>query len=130
MNSVALVGRLTRDPELRTTQVGVAACTFTVAVDRRYTTKDGKREADFIVCVAWRQTAEFVHKYFTKGQRIGLTGSLQTRQYQAQDGSNRTVCEVVVDNVEFVEKKQDSGHAATHGQEDFVEVDDEQGLPF
>jgi len=129
MNSVALVGRLTRDPELRQTQSGISVASFTVAVDRRYTNNDGQREADFIACVAWRQTAEFIAKYFTKGQRIGLTGSLQTRQYTAQDGSKRTVCEVVAENVEFVERKADAAQGAPQGLQEAT-AEDNQDLPF
>lgn len=129
MNIVALVGRLTRDPEMRQTQSGISVASFTVAVDRRYTNNDGQREADFIACVAWRQTAEFVAKYFTKGQRIGLTGSLQTRQYTAQDGSKRTVCEVVAENVEFVERKADAAQGAPQGLQEAT-PEDNQDLPF
>lgn len=129
MNSVSLVGRLTRDPELRQTQSGLSVASFTVAVDRRYTNNDGQREADFIACVAWRQTAEFVAKYFVKGQRIGLTGSLQTRQYTAQDGSKRTVCEVVAENVEFVERKADAAQGAPQGLQEAT-PEDNQDLPF
>ena len=129
MNSVSLVGRLTRDPELRQTQSGISVASFTVAVDRRYTNNDGQREADFIACVAWRQTAEFIAKYFTKGQRIGLTGSIQTRQYTAQDGSKRTVCEVVADNVEFVERKADAAQGAPQGLQEAT-PEDNQDLPF
>ena len=101
MNAVILVGNLARDPELCTTQSGVALCNLTIAVNRRFANADGQREADFINCVAWRQTAEFIHKYFQKGQKIVLRGSLQTRSYDAQDGSKRYVTEVMVDEAEF-----------------------------
>lgn len=111
MNQVQLVGNIARDPEFRTTLSGIAACTFTVACQRRYANAQGVREADFIQCVAWRQTAEFVHRYFIKGNKIGLTGSIQTRSYDAQDGSKRYVTEVVVDNVEFVAAKSDGSGA-------------------
>lgn len=104
MNKVILVGRLTRDPELRNTPSGIACCTFTVACDRRYADQSGNRQADFLNCVAWRERAEFVAKYFAKGRRIGLEGSIQTRSYE-KDGQNRTVTEILVDNVEFVENK-------------------------
>ena len=150
MNQVQLVGNIARDPEFRTTQSGIAACTFTVACQRRYANAQGVREADFIQCVAWRQTAEFVHRYFNKGNKIGLTGSIQTRSYDAQDGSKRYVTEVVVDKVEFVAAKSDgSGAPAAQAQssyqqpqqqapvqphqmamnEGFTEVDDDE-LPF
>lgn len=104
MNKVILVGRLTRDPELRNTPSGIACCTFTVACDRRYADQSGNRQADFLNCVAWRERAEFVTKYFAKGRRIGLEGSIQTRSYE-KDGQNRTATEILVDNVEFVENK-------------------------
>lgn len=104
MNKVILVGRLTRDPELRNTPFGIACCTFTVACDRRYADQSGNRQADFLNCVAWRERAEFVAKYFAKGRRIGLEGSIQTRSYE-KDGQNRTATEILVDNVEFVENK-------------------------
>ena len=110
MNSVCLMGRLTGDPELKTTQSGVSVTSFSVAVDRAYRSKDQERQTDFINCVAWRQTAEFISRYFRKGQRIALQGSLQSRKYTANDGSQRTVFEVVVDNAFFCESK--GGNAA------------------
>lgn len=106
MNSVVLVGRLTKDPELRTTQSGVSVCSFTVACDRRYT-QDGKREADFINCIAWRQSGEFVSRYFTKGNRIALEGSIQTRSWDDQNGNKRYATEVVVDHAEFAQSKSE-----------------------
>ena len=105
MNSICLMGRLTGDPELKTTQSGVSVTSFSVAVDRAYRSKDQERQTDFINCVAWRQTAEFISRYFRKGQRIALQGSLQSRRYTANDGSQRTVYEVVVDNAFFCESK-------------------------
>lgn len=109
MNQVQLVGNLTRDPEGGTTQSGIAYCRFTVACQRRFANQQGVREADFISCVAWRQTAEFIQRYFSKGSRIGLVGSIQTGSYTAQDGSKRYTTEVLVDNVEFVSSRSDSG---------------------
>ncbi len=103
MNSICLMGRLTGDPELKTTQSGVSLTNFSVAVDRR--SKDQERQTDFINCVAWRYTAEFITRYFRKGQRIAVQGSLQSRSYTANDGSKRTVYEVVVDNAFFCESK-------------------------
>ena len=105
MNSICLMGRLTGDPELKTTQSGVSVTSFSVAVDRAYRSKDQERQTDFINCVAWRGTAEFISRYFRKGQRIALQGSLQSRKYTANDGSQRTVYEVVVDNAFFCESK-------------------------
>lgn len=112
MNQVQLVGNLTRDPEGGTTQSGIAYCRFTVACQRRFTNAQGVREADFISCLAWRQTAEFIQRYFSKGSRIGLVGSIQTGSYTAQDGSKRYTTEVLVDNVEFVGSRQDGGGQA------------------
>ena len=110
MNSICLMGRLTGDPELKTTQSGISVTSFRVAVDRAYRAKDQERQADFIPCVAWRNTAEFISRYFRKGQRIALQGSLQSRTYTANDGSQRTAYEVVVDNAFFCESK--GGNAA------------------
>lgn len=104
MNKVALVGRLTRDPELRTTANGVSVCTFTVAVNRRFRNAQGEYEADFISCVAWRQQAEFLAKYFAKGRMVGICGSIQTRNYE-KDGQRVYVTEVSVDEVHFVDSK-------------------------
>lgn len=113
MNRVILIGRLTADPELRQTQSGVAVCRFTIAVDRKFKNKDtGEKEADFITCQAWRQTAEFVGRYFTKGYMIALEGSLRTGKYQDKNHSDVThyTTDVMVDNVEFCGgKKENSG---------------------
>ncbi len=102
MNKVILIGNLARDPEMHTTQGGVSKCSFTVAVTRRFANQQGVREADFIPVVAWRQTAEFCGRYFQKGKKIAVVGSIQTRSYDAQDGTKRYVTEVVADEVEFV----------------------------
>lgn len=112
MNKVILVGRLTADPELRQTQSGVASCKFTVAVDRKFADKNtGEKQSDFITCVAWRQTAEFVSRYFNKGKMIALEGSLRTGKYQDKNHEDVThyTTEVYVDNVEFVGGKGDGG---------------------
>lgn len=113
MNRVTLIGRLTADPELRQTQSDVAVCRFTIAVDRKFKNKDtGEKEADFITCQAWRQTAEFVGRYFTKGSMIALEGSLRTGKYQDKNHSDVThyTTDVMVDNVEFCGgKKENSG---------------------
>lgn len=102
MNKVELVGRLTKDPESKMTSNQNHFCNFTIAVDRRFKDANGQRQADFINCVAWRQTAEFIQKYFKKGNRIGVCGSIQTRSYE-DDGTKHFITEVVVDEVEFVE---------------------------
>ena len=102
MNKVILVGNLTRDPEYRTTPSGAAVCNFSIAVQRRFANQQGVREADFINCVAWRQNADFVARYLTKGSKVAVEGSIQTRSYDAQDGTKRYVTEIVVDSVESV----------------------------
>lgn len=114
MNNICLLGRLTADPELRHTPSQVAVTSFTVAVDRSYTPKGQERQADFIPVVAWRQTAEFVCRYFRKGQRIALQGSLQSRSYTDKDGNKRTAYEVVADNVFFAESKNGGAALASH----------------
>ena len=115
MNVVCLVGRLTADPELRQTPNGTNVCSFSVAVNRAFAGANGERQADFINCVAWRQTAEFIARYFRKGQNIGLNGTIQTRTYQDKDtGKNRTAFEVVINNAYFVESKgtsQNTGYS-------------------
>ena len=115
MNMVCLLGRLTADPELRHTQSQVPVTSFTLAVDRAYQPKGQERQADFINVVAWRQTAEFVTRYFHKGQRLALTGTLQSRRYVDKDGNNRTAYEVVADNVFFAESKSQSGNGYNQG---------------
>ena len=106
MNSVCLLGRLTADPELRQTQSQIPVLSFTIAVDRAFQPKgQEQRQADFINLVAWRQTAEFISRYFKKGQRIAVHGSLQARQYTDKEGNKRTAYEVVVDNAFFCESK-------------------------
>lgn len=105
LNIVALMGRLTHTPELKTTQNGTSVCSFSIAVDRTYTQKGEERKADFIDIVAWRQTAEFICKYFQKGSMIAIDGSIQTRSYQDKQGSNRTKVEVLANNVSFCGSK-------------------------
>jgi single-strand DNA-binding protein len=108
MNKIILVGRLTKDPELRSTTSGISTVTFSVAVNRNYKNKDGNYEADFINCVAFRNQADFISKYFKKGGLIGIEGRIQTRNYDAQDGTKRYVTEVMIENVEFVGGKNDN----------------------
>ena len=102
MNKVILIGRLTKDPELRTIASGNATTSFTIAVNRNFTNQNGEREADFINCVAWRKQAENVAKYCTKGSQVAVEGRIQPRSYDAQDGTKRYVTEVVADNVTFL----------------------------
>ena len=142
LNMVALMGRLTDEPELRHTANGIPVVSFTLAVERRF--KSGEeRTADFINIVAWRQSAEFVSKYFRKGQLVAVDGSIQTRRYQDKDGNNRTAFEVVANNVHFAEPKRDSapvrddnGFApqpaafSNTNADDFAEIATDEDLPF
>ena len=152
LNTITIMGRLVRDPELRRTQSGTAVCSFTVAVDRDFQSKDGgERQTDFIDVVAWRQTGEFVSKYFAKGRMIVVSGSLQSRKWQDRNGQNRISWEVIADNVYFGDSKREGnggydapaysapaysapagGYTApVGGTSDFSEIDDEDGdLPF
>lgn len=144
INTVALMGCLTADPELKHTSNGIAVVSFCVAVNRRF--KD--QQADFINCVAWRQTAEFICKYFVKGQMIGLEGSIQTRNYTDQDGNKRNATEVLVENASFCESKKSESNSRpspsaaapaaaapspgyfSGSSEDFEEITPDDDLPF
>ena len=143
LNRILIMGRLTRDPELRRTQSGTAVTSFSVAVDRDFKSQNGEKETDFIDVVAWRATAEFVAKYFTKGQLAVIEGRLQIRDWQDRDGNKRRTAEVVADNVYFGESKRSGGYdapaynapaggyAAPVGGDQFAEIDEEDGdLPF
>lgn len=146
LNKIVLMGRLTRDPELRRTQQGTAVASFSLAVDRDYKAKGAEKETDFIDIVAWRNTAEFVSKYFSKGRMAVVEGRLQVRSYTDKEGNNRRAAEVVADNIYFGDSKKDgnSGNgnygAADYGggyeggsyeSGDFHEVSEEEGeLPF
>ena len=144
MNKVILIGNLASDPEPFTTQSGISRSTFRIAVQRRFANAQGVREADFIPVVAWRQSADFVNRYLTKGSKVAVEGSMQVRSYDAQDGSKRYVTEVIADSVESVGSRGDSqGQArprdngptpppaapAGPAMNDFTEVDDDE-LPF
>ena len=148
LNHITIMGRLTRDPELRRTGSGVAVASFTLAVDRDFGGRDGgERETDFIDCVAWRQTGEFVSKYFTKGRMAVVSGRLQIRGWTDKDGNKRRTAEVVADNVYFGDSKRDGdtagGYSAPAGSfggysapaaapaSDFAMLeDDDAQLPF
>lgn len=108
-NEVILGGRLTADPELKTTQNGLAVTTFTIAINRRNAKDGAEQKADFIVCTAWRQTAELITRYFRKGSCICVTGALQSRSWDDKDGKKRFATEVLVDSVHFVDSKAESG---------------------
>ena len=143
MNKVILVGNLTRDPELITTNNGVSVCRFGIACQRRFANQNGEREADFINIVAWRATADFCYKYFKKGNKVALVGSLQTRSYDAQDGTKRYSTDVVAEEVEFLSTKGSSNAeeisepaetgSKSSGKNDVVnkfEPIDDDNLPF
>ena len=114
LNHITIMGRLTRDPELRRTGSGIAVASFTLAVDRDYSPRDGgERETDFIDCVAWRQTGEFVSKYFTKGRMAVVSGRLQIRSWTDKDGNKRRSAEVVADNVYFGDSRRDGDNSGS-----------------
>lgn len=127
LNHISLLGRLTRDPELRRTQTGVAVANFAIACDRDRNA-DGERQTDFIEIVAWRNTAEFVSKYLKKGSLVAISGRLQMRRYTANDGTNRTQAEVVADSVYFGKSKREQVPVTSS---EFSELDEDDGnLPF
>ena len=149
LNKIILMGRLTRDPELRRTQSGTAVTSFSLAVDRDFKSQSGEKETDFIDIVAWRGTAEFVSKYFTKGRMAVVEGRLQIRDWTDRDGGERRSAEVIADNVYFGDSKREGGSdyspapaygtpapsrgyaAPAGGQSDFAEIGEEDGeLPF
>lgn len=141
LNQIIIMGRLTRDPELRRTGSGVAVTSFTVAVDRDFAQKDsGEKETDFIDCVAWRQTGEFVEKYFSKGRMAVVAGRLQIRNWNDKDGNKRRSAEVIVENIYFADSKKESGGSGGNygagvpvqpSASDFpVLEDDDAQLPF
>lgn len=146
LNSVILMGRLTADPELKTTSSNLSVLSFSVAVDRNYQAQGQERQADFINCVAWRQNAEFISRYFRKGQMIAIQGSIQTRSYEDRNGNKRTAVEVVVDRASFCGSKSETGAASANayqapaaqpasyqnsGSEDFSDIAAvEDDLPF
>lgn len=123
MNKVVIAGNLTKDPEKRTTQQGTSVTSFTVAVRRRFKNQGGNYDADFINCVAWRGTADFVAQYFSKGSRIGVVGSIQTRSYEDNSGNKRYITEVIADEVEFEGGKQQDRTGKADQQESLVDRD-------
>ena len=139
MNKVILIGNLANDPESRTTQSGIAQCSFRLAVQRRFKGANGERETDFLPVVCWRQTAEFAQRYLAKGRKVAVEGSIQTRSYDAQDGSKRYVTEIIADSVEAVGGREDGAQGAQSAnraqepaldhQMGFTEVNDDE-LPF
>lgn len=146
LNFIVIMGRLTRDPEIRRTASGTAVANFSVAVDRDFPSQDGSRETDFIDCVAWKHTAEFIGKYFSKGKQIVAKGRLQIRSWEDKDGNKRRTAEIVVDTAYFSGAKSDSASegkmaysnagygvpaAIAPGPEDYpLLTDDDPGLPY
>ncbi len=139
MNKVILIGNLASDVESKTTSSGIANCTFRLAVQRKFANSNGVREADFLPIVCWRQTAELCSKYLLKGRKVAVEGSIQTRSYDAKDGTKRYVTEIIAESVEFLSSREESSAPAPannivkQAQETFgngfVEVDDDT-LPF
>lgn len=149
LNVVAIMGRLVADPELRTTQSGTNVCSFRIACDRNFARQGEQRQADFINCVAWRNTAEFITRYFQKGSMIAVTGSIQTRNYEDKNGNKRTAVEVLVDQASFCGSKAETGTGnnnynqgysapaqpaapsfSTGSDGDFEEISGDDDLPF
>ena len=133
MNEVILIGNLASDVESRTTNSGIANCTFRLAVQRRFANANGQREADFLPIVCWRQTAELCSKYLLKGRKVAVEGSIQTRSYDAQDGTKRYVTEIIADNVEFLSSREEGASPApapiARPEPGFAPVEDDE-LPF
>ena len=111
MNKCILMGRLTKEPEVKNTSNQVAVCKFTIAVDRKFKDANGQKQTDFINCVAWRQTATFISSYFHKGSKIAIVGSIQTRTFDGDDGKRQYITEVVIDEADFVESKNSSSQS-------------------
>ena len=128
INNVTLMGRLTAAPELKQTTNGTSVTSFCIAVDRRFQAKGEEKQADFINCVAWRNTADFIAKYFGKGDMIALTGEIQTRKYTDKSGNNRVAVEVVADNASFCGGK--NGGGASEPKYNFEEITVDDDLPF
>ena len=140
MNKAVLIGRLTKDPEVRTTASGIKTASFTLAVDRNYKNSDGEREADFIPIVTWRGAAELAEKYLTKGKQLAVSGRIQTRNYEDRDGNRRFVTEVVADELQFLSsvnnqssksgstQKEETGDSFSVPLDGFEEID--TNIPF
>lgn len=138
MNKVYLIGNLTRDPDMRSTQTGISVCNFTIAVNRRAKDANGNQQADFFNIVAWRNLADLCGQYLVKGRKVAVVGAIQTRTYETQDGQKRTAVDIVADEVEFLSQAQGGAQAAyappaqtskTPADMGFTQVEDEE-LPF
>ena len=130
MNKCILVGNLARDPELTTTSNGVAVCRFSIAVSRRYANADGGRETDFLNIVVWRSLGENCHKFLKKGSKVGVVGNIQSRSYDATDGSKRYVTEIVAEEVEFLSTKTADEPKSSNEEVSKLQPIDDDGLPF
>ena len=130
MNKVFLVGNLTRDPELATTNSGVSVCRFSIAVQRRFSNAEGEREADFFNIITWRGQADICAKYLKKGSKCGIIGSLQNRSYEAQDGTKRYVTEITADEVEFLSSRAGGEEVTKKEEVTKLEPIDDDSLPF
>jgi len=134
MNRVFLIGNLTRDPELAVTNSGISVCRFSIAVSRRFSNQEGEREADFFNIVVWRAAGENCHKFLKKGSKCAVVGSLQNRSYDAQDGTKRTITEIIADEVEFLTSKSNSDNdgRAMESKKEVSELEpiDDDNLPF
>lgn len=128
MNKVILIGNLTKDPELATTNSGISVCRFTLAVSRAYSNSEGERETDFLNVVVWRGKAENCNKYLKKGSKCAVVGNIQTRSYDAQDGTKRYVTEIVAEDVEFISTK--SSMDGEKKEVSNLEPVDDDNLPF
>ena len=129
MNNICIIGRLTSSPEIKKTTRGVSVCSVSIAVDRDYKV-NGEKATDFIPCVFWRGTAEFVGKYFSKGDMIAVVGSLESRKYKDKDGNSRTVWEVKADKVNFCGVKKEDSQDNTQTFEDVTDEFSDGDLPF
>lgn len=130
MNKVILIGNLTRDPEITTTSNGVSVCRFAVAVSRRFASNDGSRETDFLNVVVWRALADNCHKFLKKGSKVGIVGSIQTRNYDAQDGTKRYITEIVAEEVEFLNTNRADGSTDKPEEVSKLQPIDDDNLPF
>ena len=133
MNKCILIGNLTKDPELSTTTNGVAVCRFSIAVSRKYSNADGERETDFLNIVVWRNLGENCHKFLKKGSKVGVVGNIQSRSYDATDGTKRYVTEIVAEEVEFLSTRtQDDQQSKPSANEEVAKLQpiDDDGLPF
>ena len=136
MNLIMITGNIATDIDAHTTQSGISRASFKVAVQRRFRNANGEREADFLPVVAWRQTADYCTKYLKKGNKVAVQGSVQTRSYDAQDGSKRYVTEIIAENIEGLSKPENGAQGGTQkpaskpANDGFVEVDDDGDLPF